>query len=104
MSIEISNPISHLNKRAQFFRMSTRDCDSFSHCLKSAALPTSLSLLFNYHIVHYDTSFHDISDFFTFPSFSRSTNNGKTGLQNSKGSFHIFPSPLLLLRKSFMLS
>ncbi|XP_051189913.1 uncharacterized protein [Lolium perenne] len=51
-------------------------------------LSTSFSLLFNYHIVHYDTSFHDITNFFRFPSFSRSTNNGKTGLQNSTSFLH----------------
>src|SRR6266540_1972188 len=99
----IVNPLMHLNKHTQLFLMSMRYSDSFSHLIIMVVPLTIVSLIFNYHIVHYDTSFHDITDFFTFPSFSRSSNNGKMGLQNSKGSFHILSGSLLPLGKMFLL-
>jgi hypothetical protein len=48
--------------------------------------------------VHYDTSFHDVTH---FRFHHLAGNNGKAGMQNSKGSFHILSNPLLPLVKCF---
>ncbi|PNT75603.1 hypothetical protein BRADI_1g35483v3 [Brachypodium distachyon] len=49
-----------------------------------------------------DTSCHDFSECFQIPIPCWSTYNGKTSLQNSKGSFNILPTSFLASCKMFI--
>jgi hypothetical protein len=51
------------------------------------------------HVMHDETSAHDVLKALLIPKSSRSTHNTKLGLQNPKYSLHIFPSHHLRIVK-----
>ena len=62
-------------------------------------LSVSISLIFDYHIMEYDTCSHNVANFDFILKQRRIFNNGKTSLQNSKSTLHIFLGSFLFFSK-----
>src|SRR5215216_4376768 len=82
-----------LKKCSNAVRVSSR-FDTATHIIVEE-LQVHASLIFENHIVKDNTTCHDVFQGLLFPKTSRTTNNGKSRLQNPEGSFNVFSGCLL---------
>jgi hypothetical protein len=71
-----------------------------SHHLVVPVVIVLNTLIFYDHVIHNDTSIHDVPEHPLIPKSSRSSDNSKLGLQNLKCSLNVFPSRRLCIIES----